>query len=154
MEEGLSAVKHWIINKIQERALGITYKDTESSYSELLEKDCAITIHTKNLQLLMTEMYKIKNDLSPAFMQEIFYNNESHYKLQNDNKFLQPRVRSVNYGTESIRFKGPQLWQKLPQSIRNSDSLHQFKPRIKNQRGKNCPFKLCRVFIQNLGFLY
>ena len=42
------------INKIQERALRITYKDDESTYSELLEKDCAVTIHTKNLQLLMT----------------------------------------------------------------------------------------------------
>ena len=44
------------INKIQERALRITYKDTESTFSELLQKDCAVTIHTKNLQILMTEM--------------------------------------------------------------------------------------------------
>ena len=71
------------INKIQERALRITYKDTEPSYSELLKKDCAITIHTVNLQLLMTEMYKIINNLSPSFMQEIFSNNESHYNLRN-----------------------------------------------------------------------
>ena len=48
------------INKIQERALRITYKDAESTYSELLEKDLAVAIHTKNLQLLMTEMYKLK----------------------------------------------------------------------------------------------
>ena len=53
------------INKIQERALRITYKDAESTYSELLQKDCAVTIHTKNLQLLMTEMYKTKNGLNP-----------------------------------------------------------------------------------------
>ena len=52
-------------NKIQERALRITHKDAESTYSELLEKDCAVTIHTKNLQLLMTEMYKTKNGLNP-----------------------------------------------------------------------------------------
>ena len=44
------------INKIQERALRITYKDAKSTYSELLEQDCAVTIHTKNLQLLMTDM--------------------------------------------------------------------------------------------------
>ena len=37
------------INKIQERALRITYKDTESTFSELLQKDCAVTIHAKNL---------------------------------------------------------------------------------------------------------
>ena len=64
------------INKIQERALRITYKDAESTYSELLEKDCAVTIHTKNRQLLMTEMYKTRNDLNPSFMQEIFASDE------------------------------------------------------------------------------
>ena len=46
--------------------------DTESTFSELLQKDCAVTIHTKNLQILMTEMYKTKNELDPSFMQEIF----------------------------------------------------------------------------------
>ena len=92
-------------NKIRERALRITYKDDGSTYSELLEKDCAVTIHTKNLQLLMTEMYKTRNDLNPSFMQEIFCENESHYNLRNNNEFVQPRVRSVGNGTESVRFK-------------------------------------------------
>ena len=31
--------------------------------SELREQDSAVAIHTKNLQLLMTEMYKAKNGL-------------------------------------------------------------------------------------------
>ena len=48
------------IDKMQERALRITYKDTESTFSELLQKDCEVTIHTKNLKILMTEMYKTK----------------------------------------------------------------------------------------------
>ena len=29
------------------------------------------------------------------------------------------RVRSVSNGTERVRFKGPQLWQTLPRTIRN-----------------------------------
>ena len=91
------------ISKIQKRALRITYKDTESTYSELLEKDCAVTIHTKNLQLLVTEMYKTR--------------------------------------------------QILPQTIRNSESLAQFKANIKHWKGENYPCKLCRTFIPNLGFL-
>ena len=56
------------INKIQERALRITYKDVESTYSELLEKGYAVTIHTRNLQLPMTGMYKTKSGLSPSFI--------------------------------------------------------------------------------------
>ena len=141
------------INKIQERALRITYKDTESTFRDLLQKDCAVTIHTKNLQVLMTEMYKTRNDLNPSFMQEIFRENTTHYNLRNNNEFIQPSVRSVNNGSESVRFKGPQLWQTLPLTIRNSESLYQFKTKIKNWYGENCQCRLCRTFVPNLGFL-
>ena len=81
------------INKIHERALRITYKDAESTYIELLEKDCAVTIHSKNLQLLMTEMYKNKNGLNPSFMQEIFCENATHHNLGKNNEFVRPRVK-------------------------------------------------------------
>ena len=119
------------ISKIQERALRITYKDTESTFSELLQKDCAFTIHTKNLQILMTEMYKTKNGLNPSLMQEIFRDNTTHYNLRNNNKFTQPRVRSVSKGTESVRFKGPQLWQTLPQPYGIQKTFVDLKKRLK-----------------------
>ena len=141
------------INKIQERALRITYKDTESTFSELLQKDCAVTIHTKNLQILMTEMYKTKNGLNPSSMQEIFRENTTQYNLRNNNEFTQPRVRSVSNGTEIVRFKGPQLWQTLPLTIRNSENLCQFKNQINNCFGENYTCRLCRIFSPNLGYL-
>ena len=59
------------MNKIQERALRITYKDTESTFSDPLQKDCAATIYTKNLQILMTEMFNTRNDLNPSILLEI-----------------------------------------------------------------------------------
>ena len=117
--------------EIQERALRITYTDSESSFSELLQKDCAVTIHTKNLQILMTDMYKIRNDLNPSFRQEIFRANTIYYNLRNNNEFIQTIVRSVKNRTESVRFKGPQLWQTLPPTIRNLKSLFQLITKIK-----------------------
>ena len=83
----------------------ITYKETESTFSDLLQKDCAVTIHTKNLQILMTEMYKTRNHLNPSFMQEIFGENTTHYNLHNNNEFIQPRMRSVNNGSETSDLK-------------------------------------------------
>ena len=38
------------INNIRERALRLTYKDNQSSFKELLEKDHSVTVHRKNLQ--------------------------------------------------------------------------------------------------------
>ena len=60
------------INRLHERALRIAYKDHASSFESLLEKDRSVTIHQKNVQLLMTEMFKTINNLNPSFMDEIF----------------------------------------------------------------------------------
>ena len=52
------------IKRIHERALRIVYSDNKSTYVERLEKDHSITIHTKNLQVLITEMFKLQNETS------------------------------------------------------------------------------------------
>ena len=96
-------------------------------------------------------MYKTRNDLNPSFMQEIFCENESHYNLRNNNEFVQPRVRSVGNGTESVRFKGPQLWQTLPQTIRNSGSLAQFKSKYKKLEGRKLSMQAVSYFHSELG---
>ena len=141
------------INKIHERALRITYKDAESTYIELLEKDCAVTIHTKNLQLLMTEMYKTKNGLNPSFMREIFCENATHYNLRNNKEFVQPGVKSVSNWTESVRLKGPQLWQMLPPTIRNSESFFQFKTKIESWYGEIANADYAELFFRIWAFL-
>ena len=54
-----------LINKLQERALRVTYNDYDLSFSELLETSNESTIHIKNITILMTEIYKFLNDVSP-----------------------------------------------------------------------------------------
>ena len=46
------------INRIHEKALRIVYRDKKSNFKELLQKDNSVTVHVKNLQVLVTEMYK------------------------------------------------------------------------------------------------
>ena len=67
------------VNKLHERALRMVYQDYVSSFTELLEKDNLTTIHSRNIQLLVTELFKVKNGLSPPFMNEIFAENAQHY---------------------------------------------------------------------------
>ena len=141
------------INKIHERALRIAYKDYVSSFDTLLERDKSVTIHTKNLQTLMTEIFKTRNNMNPPFMNEIFRERETTYNLRNNNEFVLPRIKTVNFGSESIRYRGPQLWFSLPQDIRNTESLLLFKSKIKKWHGEECSCRLCRPFIPNVGFL-
>ena len=56
------------INSIHERALRLTYKDNQSSFKHLLEKDYSVTVHHKNLQVLVTEIFKVKNSLAIDIM--------------------------------------------------------------------------------------
>ena len=63
------------INRIHERALGLVYQN-KLSFSELLDLDKSVTVHQKKLQVLVTEIYKVKNGIAPEFIKDIF-------KLQN-----------------------------------------------------------------------
>ena len=90
------------INNLHERALRIVYKDDDSSFKELLVKDGSCTIH--NLKLLAIEMYKVKNTLSPEFMQDIFpERNIERYNLRKQVNFQIPGPKTVTYGTESTQ---------------------------------------------------
>ena len=54
------------VNKLQERALRIVYQDYASSFTKILEKGNPTTIHNRNIQLLATELFKVKNELLPS----------------------------------------------------------------------------------------
>ena len=61
------------INRIHERALRLVYENN-LSFSELLNLDNSVTVHQKNLQVLVTEIYKVKNGIAPEIMNDIFLN--------------------------------------------------------------------------------
>ena len=60
------------VNKLHERALRIVDQDYASSFTEVLEKNNWTTIYNRNTQLLPTKLFKIKNVLSPPFMNKNF----------------------------------------------------------------------------------
>ena len=45
-----------LLNQIHEQSLRITYKGQKTSYHNLLETHNELTIHQRNLQVLMTEI--------------------------------------------------------------------------------------------------
>ena len=58
------------INHFHEKALRNAYTDELSDFETML--DHALTIHVKNLQVLMTEVFTTQHSLNPTFMKEIF----------------------------------------------------------------------------------
>ena len=48
-----------------------------------LDKDKAVSIHTRNLQILVTEVFKVKIGKSPSIMHEIFQiDGSNNYNLR------------------------------------------------------------------------
>ena len=100
------------VNKLHERALRIVYQDYTSSFTELLEKDNSTTIHNRNIQLLVTELFKIKNGLWPPFMNKIFVENAEHYyDLRKKTEVKRNNVKMVYNGTETLTFLWPRIWE-------------------------------------------
>ena len=91
------------INRIHERTLRIVYRVKKSIFKEVLEKDNSVTVHVKNLQILITEMYKVQNNCLPEIMNNVFPINEPiyEYDLRNTSKFAAHRIKTVRYGLES-----------------------------------------------------
>ena len=80
------------INSLHERALRITYSDISSSFEDLLNKDNSASIHHRNRQALVTEMFKVKNIIAPAITKVFFAPKVSPYDLRNNNSFKKRRV--------------------------------------------------------------
>ena len=70
------------INRLHERCLRLLYGDKSSSFEKLLEQDKSVTIHTRNLQILATEMFKVYRNISPPIFIEIFHQRGNNYNLR------------------------------------------------------------------------
>ena len=142
-----------LINKIQEQSLRNSYKDQKTSYHNLLETNNDLTIHQRNLLVLMTEIYKIVNGVAPLTMNSLFEFRSNEYDIRNFHVLLTDFRRTVNYGIETITYRAPSLWAKLPSEYKLAASLEEFKVKIKKWICDTCPCRLCRKFQLNLGFI-
>ena len=140
------------INRIQERSLRIVYDDAISSYEDLLRLDDSVTIHEKNIQALVTEMFKVVKGIGPDIMNDVFQLKEnSLYSTRFP--FKTHNVHTEHYGKESLSFLGPKLWSLVPEKIKMSNSLKEFKELIKTWKTDKCPCRLCKTYIHGVGYV-
>ena len=142
------------INKLHERALRIVYEDFTSSFGELLIKDRSCTIHQRNIQTLAIEIFKTKKGINPAFMQDIFIaKSDVGYMLRQKRELDSMNVRTVSWGENTLRYLGCKIWKLVPENIKMSLSLEQFKVEIRKWVPNDCPCRLCSTYIQDIGYI-
>ena len=86
-------------------------------------------------------------------MKEIFSNRM--YKgpnIRSQTDFEVPRVNSVK-GQETLSFLGLKIWDIIPGNIKKASSFTIFKNKIKSWVPEGCPCKLCKYYVQGLGYV-
>ena len=71
------------INHIHKQAARIIYKHFSTCFEVLLAKYQAVAIHNPNVQQLVIEIFKMKMEISPVIMREIFnFSNNNNYNFR------------------------------------------------------------------------
>ena len=91
--------------------------------------------------------------ISPPLLNEVFVPRQSNYELRGNNFLQRRRVKSMRYGTESISSLAPKIWEILPNEIKDSDTLQIFKAKIKKWGPVECPCRICKTYLPQVGFI-
>ena len=87
-----------LVNNVHERAPRIVHGDHNSSYSQLLKTKNECTIHQQNINVLMKEIYKFENDLSPPLTDDMFQVRKINYDLRHFQKIANTKKKLSKNG--------------------------------------------------------
>ena len=132
------------ILKIDQRTLQVVYSEYPKSYEEFLQINKDISIHQKHFHILALEVCKSIMQFSLEFMFHCFNTNPIPYNLRKGRRLLIPPAKSVNFGTNSVKFAGSLLWNNLLLRLKNSQTIHDFRSELKNLGKIHCTCIVCR----------
>ena len=72
------------------------------------------------------------------------------FKLNGDIRY---NFSSVYHETENISYLGQKIWDILPTDYKSIGNLDIFKIKIKKWKPENCFCRLCKFYIDRVGFL-
>ena len=105
------------------------------------------------MQNLAIEMLKVKHNLAPEIMTEFFRLKTRSFNIRYKSEFQRRKVKIVIYGSETLSSLGPQIWDLIPIELRNLTSLNAFKSKINSWSTQQCSCRLCKKYVNNLGFV-
>ena len=131
------------IEKIHHKTLKVIYESNDT-YDNLLLQSNTVSVHQRHLRFLVTEIYKSISQLNPEFMWSYFTHKDMPYNLRKGPLLGLPKAHSFYYGTNTVHFRGSLIWNNLPAVVKPSDSLFEFKNKIKNIGDIDCGCLICR----------
>ena len=90
-------------------------------------------------QTIMNEMFTLRH--------------QNQYNLRNWTYIDTPKVRTVNHGSESVRYLGSKNWEIMPTNTKELHTIDKLKFAIKKWKQESCPYRLCKVYLQYIGYI-
>ena len=132
------------IEKLHERVLRWVQNDYISDYPDILSNSKTSTLYLKRVRIIAQETFKVINNMSPKYTQELIRFRDSRYPTRSTNiDIYRPSVNQVKFGERSFYYEAPVLWNSLPNEIRTVDSYSIFKQLMKTWNGPSCRCVCC-----------
>ena len=132
------------IDRAQKRALRILHSDYGSSFQSLFARSNSFTIHVKNLQKLLTEIYMSLNNMNLSIVWEFHQKKYVAYDLRKKNLCILPKAKITSSGIESLSFRSSFLWNTFDDNVKQEPTLTRFKNKIRNWAGEHFTCGICR----------
>ena len=99
-------------------------------------------METKRLCMIVYEIFKTLNNLNPVFMKDVFhYSPNLTHKKHNLYIHTQDTTR---FGNKSLKAFFANIWNTLPEHIKSTTSLLEFKKFIKTWPGPKYKCSICK----------
>ena len=105
------------------------FRDSKSTYEQLLKKANLKSLSERRLQDIACMMFKVRHDLCPPTVKNLFSLKSSTYNLRGAD-FHIPRFNTVAYGKHSLRYIGPMLWNRLSTNLKTYHLCNLLKKQI------------------------
>ena len=79
-------------------------------------------------------------------------NDKTHCTKKKMN-FKFPKAITTHFGIETVSRMGPIIWNFVPEDMKNAKSLDIFKTQVKCLTFDKCPCKICKQYVQGIGYL-
>ena len=83
------------------------------------------------MESLAINIYKFQAGLAPPIMSDLFVPRANNYNLRNFQVLESSHKRTVKFGTETISYRGPHIWNLIPEKVRALETLSKLKKEIK-----------------------
>ncbi len=97
----------------------------------------------------MCEVFKVVNDIGPAYLKKYFTIKDSFYETRTDMMLVLPKLRFERYGKRSFSYEGVLLRNNFENSFKLSKSAKEFRCQILKWDGPACQCQTCVLFTLN-----